>query len=179
MSGLFWWSAVTTSMVLATALSPYFFCVVLDGHLDRDLAVRAGEVLVDAGLVVEHPEDDLVVGERSAAGGGATAAAGGEEESGADGSGGQGEGRAAGHAVSQGAVVRWTDGVEVVVGHGPRSHAEVVEQLLAAGPELVVVERLDDPSLREEVVAVGHGGREGDVLLDEEHRGALRLDRRG
>ena len=37
--------------------------VVVDRHLDRHLGIRAGDVLVDAGLVVEQPEHDLVVAE--------------------------------------------------------------------------------------------------------------------
>src|SRR5690349_10401071 len=51
-------------------------------------------------------------------------------------------------------------------------HAEVLEQLLGAGAELVVGEALDDLPLGEQVVAVGHGAREADVLLDEQHRHA-------
>src|SRR5689334_22517697 len=56
------------------------------------------------------------------------------------------------------------------------SHAEVLEELGGAGLEGRVVERLHDPALREQVVAVGDGGGERDVLLDEEHRDALVLD---
>ena len=51
-----------------------------DGHLDRLDAVGTRQVLVDARLVVEDGEDDLVVGDLAAAGAGAAATAPGEEQ---------------------------------------------------------------------------------------------------
>src|SRR6266508_5220240 len=56
------------------------------------------------------------------------------------------------------------------------SDAEVVQELVLALGHLGVVERLHHPSAVEQVVAVGDGGGEPDVLLDQQHRHAGRLD---
>ena len=50
------------------------------------------------------------------------------------------------------------------------------EEFALAPLEFGVVEGLDDAALAEQVVPVGHGGRELDVLLDEQHAGAGGLD---
>src|SRR5688572_23896648 len=55
-------------------------------------------------------------------------------------------------------------------------YAKVFVQLVHAGPEPRVRDLVDDPAALHDVVAVGHGGREAEVLLDEQDREALRLE---
>src|SRR5712691_11466995 len=57
--------------------------------------------------------------------------------------------------------------------------AEMTQQLRFAGHHLLVVERLDDLSVREQVVAIGDGRREAKVLLDEQdgHPLGLRFEK--
>src|SRR5690606_33573813 len=54
--------------------------------------------------------------------------------------------------------------------------SEVLQKFVLAGEDLVVVHGLDDPALGEEVVAVGDGGGEVHVLLDEQDGDAGGLD---
>ena len=58
MSALFWWSAVTTSIGAPSTVPP----IILDRHLRRLEGPLAAEVGIDAGLVVQDADLDLVVG---------------------------------------------------------------------------------------------------------------------
>jgi len=66
--------------VLGDGLVAVLGLEVLDGHLHGLDGVLAGQVGVDAGLVVEYREDDLVAGDLAAAAAGAALSAGGEQE---------------------------------------------------------------------------------------------------
>ncbi len=90
--------------VLGDRLVAVLGLVVVDGHLDGDLAVGAGQVLVDAGLVVEQTEDDLVVADLARPPARTAAATGSEHEAAADGGGRHRDGLLA-HVPSWGVMV--------------------------------------------------------------------------
>src|SRR5260370_4633829 len=52
---------------------------------------------------------------------------------------------------------------------------EILVQLVHVGVELRVDDGVDDAPMLHDVMPVGHGGREPEILLDEEDREALRL----
>src|SRR5688572_1515426 len=57
-----------------------------------------------------------------------------------------------------------------------RLYAKIRVQLVHAGRQLRVGDEVDDPAVLDDVVAVGHGGGEAKVLLDEQDREALGLE---
>src|SRR5919197_2782481 len=54
--------------------------------------------------------------------------------------------------------------------------SEILVQLAHVGVELGVGDRIDDAAVLHDVVPVGDGGREPEVLLDEQDREAFRLE---
>src|SRR5258705_14002969 len=69
--------------------------------------------------------------------------------------------------------------VSVWVGWMPGSlYPEVLVQLVHAGGQVGVGHEIHDPAVLHDVVAIGHGGREAKVLLDEQDREALGLEAR-
>src|SRR5437879_5006244 len=53
--------------------------------------------------------------------------------------------------------------------------SEILVQLVHVGVELRVDDGVDDAPMLHDVMPVGHGGREPEILLDEKDREALRL----
>src|SRR5688572_7736591 len=58
----------------------------------------------------------------------------------------------------------------------PALDAEIVVQLVHRRVEPIVVNRVDDPAAFHDVVPVGHGGREPEVLLDEQNGEPVRFE---
>src|SRR4051812_13789062 len=57
-------------------------------------------------------------------------------------------------------------------------YPKVVVQLVHAGGQRRVLHHVHDPAVLDDVVPVGHGGREVEILLDEQDREALLLESR-
>src|SRR5436190_19690330 len=77
-----------------------------------------------------------------------------------------------GKATTEPAMVRL---IRILPGCCPALDAEMTQQLRLAGDHLLVGESFDDLALREQVVAIGDGRGEAQILLHQEHRRPLAL----
>src|SRR5438045_6998730 len=62
-----------------------------------------------------------------------------------------------------------------VVSASPASYAKVVVQLVGVPRNILVADHVDDPPVLDDVMAVGEGRGEVEILLDQEDREALLL----